>query len=505
VPHTVMAEVDATSLAVVAEIARIALEDLAPLPMQQRITDALAKHFGWEFVALIAIDHEHGQFRCEALTTNLPTDIHVGYGRALGSGVVGRVAATGEVVLVSDARSVPDFVHTLVDGVAELAVPIRHRGVVIGVLNLESRSAHAFDAHVDFAVTIAALIAGAIAAARQFAELERRSAMLSLVADVTRTLTESEDLDALLDHLLVYLRDRYATLEATVLFESDVRDHLEVMAHLGASGHITRRGKLWPTSAGIVGRCYCTRELQFVADVRVDPAYVSVNAAAIAELAVPIRFRGQVFGVINLETDDAARFDPPHRVLMRTLADQIGGAIHLARMKQRLEQSLDALARQTRDLQQTRTTLQKTAAKLDREARHARLGVRAEQRTLSAWLRRQLRVVAHGSAGLVLAVAHEADVPQESTDGSHALRVRLADARVALAWRTDGIEASAALIDRLRRHAAAGIARADPGINATPEMLVSAALASLASRNVEVIADTAIRRGRGRPRKLPSS
>jgi len=485
--------------AAVAEIARIALEDLAPMPMQQRITDTLAKHFGWEFVALIAIDRDQARFRCEALTTTLPTDIHVGYGRELGSGIVGRVALSGALVLVADAEQETDFVHTLPGGRSELAVPIRHRGEVIGVLNLESRRAHAFDAHVDLVVTIAELIAGAIAAARQFAELERRSAMLSLVAEVTRTLTESEDLDALLDHLLVYLRDRYATLEATVLFESDVRDHLEVMAHLGASGHITRRGKLWPVSAGVVGRCYRSGELQFVADVRSDREYATVNAASVAELAVPIRFRGQVFGVINLETDNAARFDEAHRLLMRTLADQIGGAIHLARMKQRLEQSLAALERQTRDLQQTRASLQQTTAQRDREARHARLGVRAEARTLSAWLRRQLRLVAHGSAALVLAVANDTDVPSESTEGVNALRVRLADARVALTWRTEGVAASDALIERLRLQSACGIVRVDPGVSATPEMLVSAA--ALASQQVQTIADSAPRRGRGRPRK----
>lgn len=487
--------------AVVAEIARIALEDLAPMPMQQRITDTLARHFGWEFVALIAIDHDQARFRCEALTTSLPTEIHVGYGRELGSGVVGRVALSGEWILVGDAAQTTDFVHTLPGGRAELAVPIRHRGEVIGVLNLESRRAHAFDAHVDLVVTIAELIAGAIAAARQFAELERRSAMLSLVAEVTRTLTESEDLDALLVHLLEYLRDRFATLEATVLFESDVRDQLEVMAHLGASGHITRRGKLWPVSAGVVGRCYRSGELQFVADVRADREYATVNAAIVAELAVPIRFRGQVFGVINLETDNAARFDASHRLLMRTLADQIGGAIHLARMKQRLEQSLLTLEKQTRDLQEARANLQHTTAQRDREARHARLGVRAEARTLSAWLRRHLRLVAHGSAGLVLAIANDSDVPDESTEGAFALRVRLTDARVAMAWRTDGNTASDALIARLRSQSACGIARVDPGVSATPEMLVSAAASALASEQVQAIAETAPRRGRGRPRK----
>ena len=120
---------------------------------------------------------------------------------------------------------------------------------------------------------------------------------------------------------------------------------------------------------------------------------------------------------------------------------------------------------------------------------------------MSAWLRRQLRLVAHGSAGLVLVVANDNDVPSESIEGASALRVRLAESRVALTWRTEGVAANDALIARLRRQSASGIARVDPGVNATPEMLVSAATSALASQQVQVIADTDTRRGRGRPRK----
>src|SRR5687767_13254054 len=94
---------DASQLAILNRLARIATEDLALGPMQQRITDALAEHFGWEFVSLASVDVEQQRFVCEALTTTLPTEIRVGYSRVLGSGVVGQVALRGEPILVSDA------------------------------------------------------------------------------------------------------------------------------------------------------------------------------------------------------------------------------------------------------------------------------------------------------------------------------------------------------------------------------------------------------------------
>src|SRR2546423_15191328 len=76
------------------EIARIATLDLELRPMMQRITDALAQKFGWEFVALVLLDADRTAFVCEAVTSSIPTEIHPGYSRPLGSGGAGGVAAT---------------------------------------------------------------------------------------------------------------------------------------------------------------------------------------------------------------------------------------------------------------------------------------------------------------------------------------------------------------------------------------------------------------------------
>src|SRR5690242_10510227 len=84
----------ARHLEILNEVARIATLDLELRPMLQRITDTLAHKFDWEFVALITVNQERTAFLCEAVTTSLPTDVHVGYSRPLGSGIVGTVAAT---------------------------------------------------------------------------------------------------------------------------------------------------------------------------------------------------------------------------------------------------------------------------------------------------------------------------------------------------------------------------------------------------------------------------
>jgi GAF domain-containing protein len=394
---------------ILSELMQISTEDLDVRPMMGRIAAALAQHFGWEFVALVSVDHKARQFVCEAVHTDLPTDIHVGYTRELGTGVVGEVAMTAKPVLVSDASIHPGFVHTLKGGQSELCVPVLHRGEVLAVLNLESRSRNAFEGQVALLEVIAGHIAGAIAAARRVEELRRQSTLLNLVANFSRTALETENLDALLNHLLEFLGKRFKALEATVLLESDLRDHLEVMAHRGASPHISYRGKQWPISEGLVGLCYRSGDVVFVPDVRLRRDYAVVNSDVVAEMAVPIRMRGRVFGVLNLEAADAAVFAEHERLIFTTIADQVAGAIHLFAMNRRLQQSQLQAERRGEELTTTREHLRRAVVKLDRRAlREQHAGVLTEV-AFARQVTADLRAVARGGRALMLAAVNVAE------------------------------------------------------------------------------------------------
>lgn len=149
-------------LAVLNEVARIATEGTDLSASLSAITALLSETFGWEFVACVSIDHERGRFRCEAVTSRVPTEVRPGYGRPLGSGVVGLVAARGEPILLDDVRTYPDYVETLPGALSELCVPVRHRGEVIAVLNLESTREAAFHDQLPLLENVARQVAGAI-------------------------------------------------------------------------------------------------------------------------------------------------------------------------------------------------------------------------------------------------------------------------------------------------------------------------------------------------------
>lgn len=183
-----------SQLEILNEIARIATLDLELRPMLQRITDALAQKFGWEFVACVTVDQERKRFVCEAVTTAQATDIEVGYSRELGSGVVGEVAVLARPILLDDVRTAKNYVETMKGTRSELCVPVLHRGELVAILNLESTRPRAFHEQLPLVQAVADQIAGAIHSARLYQEVRKANRAL---AEANRRLEELSRTDGL--------------------------------------------------------------------------------------------------------------------------------------------------------------------------------------------------------------------------------------------------------------------------------------------------------------------
>lgn len=181
-------------LAALNRVARIALEDLELRPMLQRVVDALHEEFGWEFVACARVDAAKGEFACEALYSELETDVGIGYRRPLGSGVVGECALTGRTLDIDDVAGHPNFVDTLHGTRSELCVPIRYGDEVLAVLNVESRRPAAFRGQRALLETVADQIAGAIRAAQLLAALQQANDELRAAYAIVEALSEYDSL-----------------------------------------------------------------------------------------------------------------------------------------------------------------------------------------------------------------------------------------------------------------------------------------------------------------------
>jgi diguanylate cyclase (GGDEF)-like protein len=330
-------------LEILNEIARIATLDLELRPMLQRITDAVARKFGWEFVACITIDWPRHRFVCEAVSTAVETSVYPGYSRELGSGVVGEVALTGRPIQLDDVADSPNYVETLPGALSELCVPVLHHGDTVAILNLESTRHAAFRDQLPLLETVAEQVSGAIANARLHAELTRRASLLEMIGELGRVATDAAELSLLLDRVVHYVHERFPLLLAAILLVDEDGGEFKQTAHAGTLVRDARRGRRWPVTQGIVGRAIRTGQPQLVPDVDADPDYLSVNGATAAEYVVPIRWRGGILGVLNLEAASAEVFSPENQTVFRTFADQVAGAIRMASINQELEEANDRL------------------------------------------------------------------------------------------------------------------------------------------------------------------
>lgn len=97
-----------------------------------------------------------------------------------------------------------------------------------------------------------------------------------------------------------------------------------------------------PVSVGINGRVARSGQPALVGDTGTDPDYAVRDPATdpLSELSVPILVDGRVWGVLNLEEVHARAFDEGDATLMRTLAGQLGVALHRIQIYEELEHAL---------------------------------------------------------------------------------------------------------------------------------------------------------------------
>ena len=353
-------------LALIHRVARIATAALPLADRLQRVVLALKQHLRCEFVACVAIDAVDGRFRCVALSTDVPTAIHVGYHREIGSGVVGEVAATGRTLYLPDVREYANYVEMTPGSRSELCVPVRRNGEVVAAFNAESRRDDAFAGDVDLVETIAEQVAGIFAAAALDAEQRRRAALVDMLGELMRAALDADGLDQTLKRIVDFFRTRFSLEVCTVMLADESGERMRLSAQAGGSVFEAGDGTDWPHALGVVGRAFRTGRVQFVPDVAADPDYLACGDAVVAELALPVRFRDRVIAVLNLESANVETFDAANRQVLAMLAEQIAGAIHVASINERLSRTNRLVEEKSAALLQANARLREVNARLER-------------------------------------------------------------------------------------------------------------------------------------------
>jgi sigma-B regulation protein RsbU (phosphoserine phosphatase) len=118
---------------------------------------------------------------------------------------------------------------------------------------------------------------------------------------------------------------------------------------------------------GIVGKVAETRQALLVNDVSRSTDYIEVNPHVCSELAVPLIAKGQLIGVIDIESEQLNYFRPEHLHLLTLTASRISQAVENARLYTRV-------ARQAHTLQVLNEIAREFTSILDLPTLFARIG-----------------------------------------------------------------------------------------------------------------------------------
>jgi sigma-B regulation protein RsbU (phosphoserine phosphatase) len=317
----------------------------------RRVAELVRKVIDYRIFAILLLNEK---------TQELRFRFQVGYSREVaerlkikvGEGVTGIAAQRREAILVHDVSLDPRYISAVPNVRSELAVPLIVKNRLIGVIDLESPLPNHFtEEHKRLLTLIASRMAVGIENARLYTRTTRQARTLVLLNEIARELTSILNVDELLKRIAELLSRLIDYQMFSILLLDSTGQKLEHRFALRFQENVHLKHEV-PKGRGVVGYAAEHKEAVLVPDVSKDPRYIQLNPETRSELAVPLIYKDNVIGVLDLEHTRRGFFTDDHRRTITTLAAQVAIALEnarlyeqIARQEKRLERDL-ALARE---------------------------------------------------------------------------------------------------------------------------------------------------------------
>jgi sigma-B regulation protein RsbU (phosphoserine phosphatase) len=274
----------------------------------------------------------------------------------VGQGVVGAAVEQGRPILVNDIGKEPRFMGPLRNMAAQLAVPMRRKGRVIGALNLLSEHSGAFtDRDEALLRQFAAHVAVAIENARLFRSERHHTETLETLAEIGREMSSILDLDVLLTRIASLTKRiiDYRTFGILLLNETSNMLEMKLAVRYGEENS----AKNIKLGEGLVGWAALYKEPLIVSDVSKDPRYINLVEDVRSELVIPMLIKDRCIGVFDLESPELNAFTKDNKELLTLLASQAAVAIENARLYEEVRRNEERIEKELRFAQRVQAAL----------------------------------------------------------------------------------------------------------------------------------------------------
>jgi GAF domain-containing protein/HAMP domain-containing protein len=268
----------------------------------------------------------------------------MGHKISIGSkSIVGFVSGRGERLVVNDTtKDATYFANPLLPNTrAEAAMPMKVGDRILGVLDVQSDHAYAFtEDNLRSIQLLSDQLAIAVVNTELFAETQEHLSQHRLLHHITATAASGTTLEEALEGAVNGLQVTLGGDRVAILLADRSEKLLEVMAVVGYSEDVANL-KI-PIGTGISGSAAQQRRALRINDVTKDSRYIQVSPNTRSELAVPLIYRNELLGVINVESEKVEAYSDDDEEMLGTLGGSLAAIIANARL---LEQIRDKAER----------------------------------------------------------------------------------------------------------------------------------------------------------------
>jgi GAF domain-containing protein len=358
-----------------AEIARDISSSLDLDELLQKAVELIRSRFDFYHAAIFLKDlpGEHVVIR-EATGEAGAQMKRAGHKLSVGSkSVVGFVAGKGEPLIVNDtSRDATYYPNPLLPEThAEAAMPLKVGERIVGVLDVQSKRAYAFaEDNLRTLQILADQLAIAVVNTELFAETQEHLAQHRLLHHITTTAASGTTLDEALQSAVNGLQVTLGGDRVSILLADREKKMLEVKAAVGYASNVF--DLRIPIGTGITGWVAAHRRTLRINNVLQDARYIEGSPNTRSEMAIPLLYRSELLGVLNVESEQISAYAENDEELLGTLGGSLAAIIANARLLEQIraqadrERILFEIADKIRRTTDMETILATTASELTR-------------------------------------------------------------------------------------------------------------------------------------------
>jgi serine phosphatase RsbU (regulator of sigma subunit)/putative methionine-R-sulfoxide reductase with GAF domain len=308
--------------------------------LSKRVTKLIQTTFNYYYVAIFTLEANSKvfRFRSSAVAPRKgKKKASIALEVEIGQGLIGEAALHGQQIVCDDVHTDTRyrFIDSLPETKSEVVIPLKIEDRVLGVLDVQSNQPHAF--HPNDLLILNALadnIAQAVQGARLYSGLRRRADQLTLVSEVSKSVTSTLELSEIMRDAATLINEKFGYPHVSLF---TVHPNRRLIVYEAGSGKRSKKLQGYNISLddadGIMPWVARNGRTVFANDVTKDDRYIPSPLPpknTQSELCVPLIFNEEVLGLLDIQSDRLGAFTEDDQMMFEAVADTMAAAIRNA-------------------------------------------------------------------------------------------------------------------------------------------------------------------------------